>query len=173
MPRRDVSCGTLSSVVAGFTSKSEMPWLGGRSISMDAGWLERPKRKRRRDKGSSKKWAPDGLWDRVPEYANVNDSDEGLGENPPVDSDRMTSAESSWMPMAHVPRVLAARIRDERPTRAWTRRGRMQPPRSVQVGAARGADLPVQPPCDRDATTPRMVAAAHGRTSVDFEAKGD
>ena len=52
-----------------------------REGQMDAEWLvfARPKRKQRKqrsDKGSSKKWAPDGLFDRVPEGVNVNDLDE-------------------------------------------------------------------------------------------------
>jgi hypothetical protein len=50
----------------------------------DAEWFEGPKRKqrkRRSDAGSSKKWAPNALFERVPEYVDVNDLDGGFGEN--------------------------------------------------------------------------------------------
>ena len=50
----------------------ETPWLEEES-QMDAEWLSgtRRKRKQRRDAGSSKKWAPDSLFNMMPEYVNV------------------------------------------------------------------------------------------------------
>jgi hypothetical protein len=60
---------------------SETPWPEEES-QMDAEWLSRtrPKRKLRRDAGSSKKWAPDSLLDMMPAYVNVNDLDDLDGD---------------------------------------------------------------------------------------------
>ena len=54
--------------------KSETPWPEEES-QMDAEWISgtRPKRKQRRDAGTSKRWAPDSLLDMMPAYVNVND----------------------------------------------------------------------------------------------------